>query len=180
MSAATRGGRRPVGQAEEPRSYDRLLYPWVLITAAILILLAGGFAVWRVAFNTTTRPAGLFDTTSVFHPAAGFPDPGNPCMVVQKNLVATGDGDDRLAYEYLSEGLRSEVPFDRYEENNRGNRHLFERVRAYRFPSFEPDGTAASATGYIDYTTGGSAEVRAEMAWQDGRWKIARITVILQ
>jgi hypothetical protein len=181
MPAARRQRKRPIDRADEPRPYDRRLYPWVLLAAAVLILVTTGFVVWRVAFNTTTRPSGgLYDTSSIFHEPRGFPDPDNPCMVLQKNLVASRNGDDRRAYGYLSKGLQAEVPYERFVENNGSNRHLFDDVRAYRFPSCEVNATAASVKGYIDYKTGGSSEVQAEFAWQDGQWKIARITVIFK
>lgn len=171
--------KRPIDQAEEPRPHDRRLYRWVLLAAAVLILVSMGFVVWRVAFNTTTGPSGaLYDTSSMFRETRGFPDPGNPCMVLQNSLVASKSMDQRNAYSYLSKGLHSEVPYDRFVENNKSNRHLFDGVRAYRFPDYEVKGTAASAKGYIDYVSGGSSEVRAEFAWQDGQWKIARMTVI--
>lgn len=172
----------PIYEAAEPRAHDRRLYPWVLLAAAVIIVLVVAFVVWRVAFDTTDMSTGgaRFDFRSVFYDVHGFPDPANPCMVLQDHLEATRLEEYRLAYGYLAPGLQAEVPYDAFVRNCKENRVLLEDVDRYACKTYTVDGTSAAAKGSIFYGKGGKSEIEAVFASEDGRWRITRLTVIFK
>ena len=173
--------KRPLFQADEPRTYDRRLYPRVLLAAFLIILIASGFVVWRLAFYTVApSDEPTFDLSSVFFNEHLLPDPENPCMVLQDHLEATRLKQYRLAYNFLCSGLQSETAYDDFVANCKSNDALFKDVRGYLCDRYTVDGSAAEATGYIVYRSGDRSRVKASFARQDGTWRIARITVIFQ
>ena len=180
-ASSSRKKRRPFYEASEPRGYDRRFYAGVLLVAFLLILAVVGFAVYRTAFNTETpQPGPVFDLSSLYTGGSGLPDPANPCIVLQEHLEATRTSANRKAYGCLCQGLKKITSFDQFVSNARTDRLLFREVAGYRFARYKINGTAASATGFITYKTGGSSKVDAQFAREEGSWRIALMTVIYQ
>lgn len=176
-----RSSKSRVFEATEPRSYDRRFYAGALAAAFIVIMLAAGFAVYRVAFNTEkTQPQSAFDLGSLAVGGAVQPDPANPCIVLQDHIEATRRASYRLAYGFFCEGLKKITSFDDFVANARTNSILFRDVAGYDCNSYKVNGTAASATGYITYKSGGRSKVEAAFAREGGSWRISQMTVIYQ
>lgn len=172
----------PLAQAEEPRSYDRRFYGRALLVAFIVIILCAGFVTYRFVFSTGEQviPA-RFDLGSLS--AAGtraLPDPSNPCMVLQEYLELLSRKSDERAYGYLCESLKKEVSLDEFVANSRKNSLLFRDVERYKFSRYSVDGTAAGASGYIEYGAGGRSLVEAAFAREKDSWRIALVTVVYQ
>ncbi len=187
MSSARAGllGRgikgRPLDEATEPRSYDRRFYAGVLISAFVVIVLVTAFAVYRFAFNTVTPPSGpSFDLTSLSTGGKALPDPRNPCIVLQEHLEAIRKSSFRTAYDFFCQGLKKITSLDAFTTNAKANNLLFKDISAYRFTGYRVNGTAADATGYIAYKSGGRSKVEVQFAREGRSWKIALITVIYQ
>lgn len=180
-ASSSRKKRRPFYEASEPRGYDRRFYAGVLLVAFLLILAVVGFAVYRTALTTETpSPGPSFDFSSLYPSGSGLPDPANPCIVLQEHLEATRTGAYREAYGYLCRGLKKITSFDQFVSNAGTDRLLFREVAGYRFARYKINGTAAGATGFITYKTGGRSKVDAQFAREDGSWRIALMTVIYQ
>jgi hypothetical protein len=172
---------RPLDEATEPRSYDRRFYASVLLAAFVMIVLVVGFAVYRLAFNTEPPPSGpSVDLTSLSTGGKALPDPQNPCIVLQEHLEAVRKGSYRTAYGFFCQGLKKTNSLDAFTSNARANKLLFNDVSAYRFNGYRVNGTAASATGYIVYESGGRSRVDAQFAREGNSWKVALMTVIYQ
>jgi hypothetical protein len=185
MSSARAGffGRgvkgRPIDEATEPRSYDRRFYAGVLLAAFVVIVLVVAFAVYRVAFNTVTPPSGpSFDLTSLSTGGKALPDPQNPCIILQEHLEAIRSNSYRNAYDYFCQGLKKITTLDAFSSNAKTNSLLFYDISAYHFTGYQVNGTAASATGYIIYKSGGRSKVDVQFAREGSSWKVALMTVI--
>lgn len=179
IGRAARG--RPLDEATEPRSYDRRFYAGVLLAAFVVIVLVVAFAVYRVAFNTVTPPSGpSFDLTSLSIGGKALPDPQNPCIVLQEHLEATRRNSYRAAYDFFCQGLKKITTLDAFTSNARTNSLLFKDISAYHFTGYQVNGTAATATGYIVYTSGGRSKVDVQFAREGNSWKVAMMTVIYQ
>jgi hypothetical protein len=181
--ARSRNGRTraPLTEAVEPRSYDRRFYARALIAGALLIAVSAAllsFYGWR---TKAVNPGPSFDLTNLFiQRMAVVPDPANPCIVLQEHLEATRTRNYDKAYSDLCEGLKKEVSFAEFSANALSDNLLFGAVSGYRFPTFTVTGTAASATGYIEYFPEGHSRVEAAFAKEGTSWRIAQLKVIYQ
>jgi len=169
-------------QAEEPRSYDLRFYGRVLLAAFILIILCAGFVTCSLVVNRgkQTGPA-RYDLSSLFKAGTqAFPDPSNPCILLQEYLELTSRGSYERAYDYLCEGLKKEVSFEEFVANSEKNSLLFRDVERYRFSQYGVDGTTASTSGYMEYGVGGRSLVEAAFTKEEDGWRIALVTVVYQ
>ena len=180
------GGEHP-GTAPGPSRFDnRRVFMSVLVTGVLLIALAAGFSVYKVAFNKVVQaPSPSYDLTS-FQVSGRQPqappqvDAGNPCMVLQEHLELLRRKDYAQAYEYLCNGLHGMTSLAEFTDNAKRNAPLFRDIRAYRFGSYSSSGTAASVDGYLVYSGGGRSKVQAQLSKQADGWKIAFMTVIYE
>ncbi len=175
---AFRRGRRAY-EATEPRAYDRRFYAGVLGVTFLAILIAIGFALYFTVFYTEKAPEqSKFDLASLAVGGTQQPDPANPCIVLQEHLEATRLGSYRRAYDFLCQGLKKQVSFDAFVANANESKELFRDISTYRCESFKVNGTAAGATAYIVYKSGGHSNVEAAFAREGNAWRISVITVI--
>lgn len=175
-------GRNSISKATEPRSYDRRFYARVLIVGLILILISIGVLVYDVAFKTVEPPKGpTFDLESLFMKKSRLiPDPKNPCIIIQEHLEATRTGSYRLAYSYLSRELKKLVSLEEFAANADDNSILLRDVKAYKFPDYTTDGAAASASGFLEYNSGGKSKIDAVFIREGDSWKISGMTLIFE
>lgn len=180
------GSERPRAYANLSRFDNRRIFISVMVAGLLMIALAAGFSIYRLAFNKVVEtPSPTFDLTSLQirgeqPPAQPQVDAANPCMVLQEHLELLRRKDYGQAYNGLCTGLKSMTSLTDFTNNARLNAALFRDVQGYRFNSFQSSGTAASADGYMVYNSGGKSRVQAQFSKQPDGWKIALMTVIYQ
>jgi len=173
---------RPVTEAVKPRKYNRRFYSRVLLAGIVVFVLAIGLLVYNFTFKTSRyTPGPSIDLGSLFKTGSnGLPDPFNPSIVIQEHLEATRRGSYRLAYGYLSAGLKAAVPLDGFIANVKSNSLLFRDISGYRFSGYEVNGTAATANGFAEYRTGGRSRIEAAFAKEGNKWRISEMNVVFQ
>jgi hypothetical protein len=186
MKSIKPGREGPGAHTGLSRFDNRRVFISVMVTGILMIALAAGFSIYRLAFNKLVEmPSPKFDLTSLRisgtqPPAQPQVDAANPCMVLQEHLELLRRKDYDQAYADLCSGLQSMTPLVDFTNNARLNAALFRDVQGYRFTSFQSSGTAASVDGYMVYNGGGKSRVQAQFSRQPDGWKIALMTVIYQ
>lgn len=72
------------------------------------------------------------------------------------------------------------VSLDGFVTNAKSNSLLFRDISGYRFPTYEVNETAATAAGYIEYSTGGRSRVEAAFAKEGDTWRISEMNIVFQ
>lgn len=170
-----------VFEATEPRGYDRRFYAGSLLLAFTLIVLTAGFGIYMTAFNPAPpAPSPYFDFSTLLTGGRSLADRANPALVLQEHLEAIHTRAFHTAYGHLCSGLARTTGYEEFVSNASENRPLFQDIENYSFPGFELRGTAASVSGYVNYSGGGRSRVRADFAREGDGWKLAIMTVIYE
>jgi hypothetical protein len=179
--------RRRTAEPSDAPDHHNMRFRIVVASACILMIaLAIGFVIYRLAFNTVEAvPEPRFDLSSLIFrsnagPSAAFVDVGNPAIAVQEHLELLRRKDYTIAYKDLSSGLHRVTPLEQFRSNAALNLPLFRDISSYSFPSVVVEGDSATASGYVRYDNGGRSRVDASFVKEGGKWKLALLTMVYQ